>query len=239
MTSIPAPAQQDEFYSVKIGERQVSYYLRPAQEPGKPILFILHGHGFGAQPSQFRGPNWNVVCPMDHFGEHNFGSWYLGEQGDFFWLEAMKQIIAEARQRAGTGRLYFWGSSMGGYAAILHGYMNQATAVYANVPQTVLLGSHYSNSGMKQYFQPIFSDKQDSLYNDLKKVITTRSRTKYFLCFNQMEGSGRYFDEQGLPFVTHLHRLRQKMYLEVRPTDAHGKNHGVSEAIALFNKFNE
>lgn len=110
-----------------------------------------------------------------------------------------------------------------------------ARAIYANVPQTVLLGSKYSENGMEKYFSYIISSP-DNKYNDLKKVLRKRTSCKYFLCFNQLEGSD-YFSEQGLGFISHMHSMKQPMYVEVRPQSAHKKNHGVSEVINLFKKF--
>jgi len=225
-----------EKLEVLVGKRVVHYHLTRAMESNRPILIILHGHGFVKSPAQFRSPNWNVVCPIDNFGVNNWGSWFLGEQGDFFWLDAMKAIIDSVREKTGRGKLFFWGSSMGGYGALLHGRLNQATAVYANVPQTWLLGSNYSEGGQIKYFEPIFGDRIENKYNDLKYLFESRSRTKYFLCFNQLE-RGRYFSQQGLAFVEKLDELQQPFYLEVRPIQAHGKNHGISESIGLFNKY--
>ena len=221
--------------SISHNGRTFFYYLSKATEKNKPIIFILHGHGFVDTPSQFKSDNWNVVCPMDNYGLENKGSWFLGENGDYFWLQAMEAILKIVREETGTGRLYFWGSSMGGYASLLYGYKLNATAVYANVPQTHLLGSQYSSNGMERFFSAVFESAHDE-YNSLIKVFKTRSRTKYFMCFNQLEGSN-YFSEQALPFITHLHSLKQPLYLEVRPTSSHGKNHGVSEAINLFKKY--
>lgn len=69
----------------------------------------------------------------------------------FFWIDAMREILAAVRTRAGTGRLYFFGSSMGGYGSLVHGHLLHAAAVYANVPQTWLLGSSYSDGGVKKF----------------------------------------------------------------------------------------
>ena len=52
---------------------------------------------------------------------------------------------------------------MGGYGALLHGARFGATAVYANVPQVQLLGSKYSENGMKKHFEPIL-DKDGPLW---------------------------------------------------------------------------
>lgn len=227
---------ETEKHQLTMGSRTIDYYFTPAESPNRPILIILHGQGYVERPSQFQSPLWNVVCPIDNFGYNGMGCWFLGERGDFFWLDAMKLIIQEVREKSGSGRLHFWGSSMGGYGGLVHGKLNNATAVYANVAQTHLLGSTYSERGSKVYFEPIFGDVVESRFNDLKVLFQTRSRTKYFLCFNQLE-RGNYFAEQGLAFVSQLNSIRQKFYLEVRPLEAHGKNHGVSEALALFRKY--
>ncbi|MCK2042177.1 hypothetical protein KZO83_05700 [Chromohalobacter sp. TMW 2.2308] len=220
---------------VEVAGRVFCFYFSPAQDLDKPILFIFHGHGYNSSPSAFKSPNWNVVCPLDGYGYNGLGSWFLGEQGNLFWLEAMPKILSYVRERSGEGGLFMWGSSMGGYASILYGHLLGARAVYANVPQTVLLDSKYSDNGMFKYFSYIFGGGY-SKYNDLKEVLKKRTSCKYFLCFNQLEGSD-YFGEQGLNFISHLHSFKQPMYVEVRPQSAHGKNHGISEAIALFKKY--
>jgi len=226
----------ENIYIMEYGKRSIEFKFTKAQEHNKPILFILHGHGHTGEPSKFKSPNWNVVCPMDKFGVNNLGSWYLGENGDLFWIDAMKELVSWVKKECGVGHLYFWGSSMGGYASIVHGRLNHATAVYANVPQTLLLGSQYEKNGMYKFFAPIFGDHIQEKFNNLNILFSERSRTKYFLCFNQLE-SGNYFEEQGLKFVAHLNKLKQKFYLEVRPISSHGKNHGVSESINLFKKY--
>ena len=227
-----------EEISIDASGRKFRYYLSKAKVPEKaPILVIFHGHGYGAEPAKFRAENWNVVCPIDQFGVLEWGSWYLGQMGDYFWLNAFPSILEDVRNRCGGGgALYCWGSSMGGYAAILHGTINRAKAIYANVPQTRLLGSTYSNQGMEKYFAPIFGENEDRRYNDLRSLFKAPRKTTYFLCFNQLEPGG-YFAEQGLKFISHLQATGTKFYLEVRPISAHGKNHGVSETIRLFNKF--
>nr|WP_067295800.1 alpha/beta hydrolase [Marinobacterium profundum] len=222
---------------IEVSGRNFVFYFTPAQDKDKPILFIFHGHGYSSTPSGFKSPNWNVVCPMDNYGYEGLGSWYLGESGDLFWVDAMAEILRYVREYAGNGRLYMWGSSMGGYASILYGHLLGARAIYANVPQTLLLGSKYSCNGMFKFFSPIFNGNEQSEYNDLKKILILRTSCKYFLCFNQLEGSN-YLSEQGLDFITHLHSFKQPMYVEIRPQSAHGKNHGVSEAISLFKKYN-
>jgi hypothetical protein len=68
---------------------------------------------------------------------------------------------------------------MGGYGSLVHGHLLHAAAVYPNVPQAWLLGSSYSDGGVKKYFEPIFGNFNLE-FNDLKKFFKTRARTKYF-----------------------------------------------------------
>lgn len=146
----------------------------------------------------------------------------------------MRKIVQRLRDQ-GTRDVYFWGSSMGGYGALLHGYLNHAKAIYANIPQTRLLGTSYSDNGMKKYFEKIFGVNVGKC-NDLRAVISKDVGCYYFLCFNQLEKND-YFAEQCLPFVLHLNSIGAPMYLEVRPLDSHSKNHGIGETISLFERF--
>lgn len=227
--------EEQTLHTIDVCGFSINFYLSRAIEKNKPIIFILHGQGFNEQPAKFRSPTWNVVCPIDNFGTENLGSWFIGYKECKFWLDAMPMILAMVREITGTGRLYFWGSSMGGYGALLHGYKLNARAIYANIPQTVLLGSKYALNGASKYFEPLVNGVEDP-YNDLKKIICKRNSTKIYLCFNQLEGSD-YFSEQGLNFIQHLHSFKQHMYVEIRPLSSHGKNHGISETINLFKKF--
>lgn len=147
----------------------------------------------------------------------------------------MAEILDIVRSRAGTGYLAFWGSSMGGYAAILHGDRLGAGFVYANVPQTHLYNTTFGVRN-KNFFDSIFSDKE-TIYNNLIDCIRVRrSHLTFFLCFNVLE-SGNYFAEQGLPFIGHLDSLKWPFYAELRPEKKYCKNHGIGESISLFKKF--
>lgn len=221
-------------HTFDVAGREIEYFCKPAKRANAPVLFILHGHNHAAAPSSFRSEEYHVVCPMDRFGVNQAGSWWLGEDGDFFWIEAMATLVKAFRD-SGAEDVYFWGSSMGGWGAILHGYLNNAKAVYANIPQTVLLGSSYAEkAGMKKYFQRIPGDRLGE-FNDLKDVVR-ENRCEYFLCFNLLEKHD-YFKEQGLAFVSHLNEIGARFYLEVRPQDSHGKNHGIQESVGLFERY--
>lgn len=138
--------------------RTIRWYLRKSAIANTPLMLVFHGNGFVEQPARFANPNWNVLCPMDDFGYERMGCWYLGEDGDFFWLDATAAILDEARKECGQGRLYCWGSSMGGYASLLYGYLHNAFAVYSCIPQTWLHGSSWGLAN-KKALDPIFGGK--------------------------------------------------------------------------------
>lgn len=165
-------------HELKIDNRIFKYYFTPALSPQKPCICILHGHGYATNQCHFKYPNWNVICPIDNFGYEQMGSWYLGEDNNFFWIDAMKSIIQEVYNQYDIGSLSFWGSSMGGYAALVHGYLFHAKCIYANIPQTYLLGSDYSNSGMEKYFRKIGDDLKE--FNDLKKLFKYKTKKSIF-----------------------------------------------------------
>lgn len=121
--------------------RKLYYVIRLAKDPKNArTLFILHGHQHNAKASSFTDENWNVVCPIDNFGYEQCGSWWLGENNDFFVKELMLRLIEKVKEITGGHRLYFWGSSMGGYGAILYGLLTGAEAIFAHIPQTKLIG---------------------------------------------------------------------------------------------------
>ena len=229
----PAALPQSSARELICGTRCITWYLKKAQIPNAPILVVLHGQGYNAQPAKFTSPNWNVVCPMDNFGWEKAGSWFLGENGDFFWLEAISNIIDQVRSECGAGRLYFWGSSMGGYGALLHGYLHNAYAVYASVPQTHFYGTAYGLAN-KKYFDPIFNGKE-YIYNNLVDIITTRHRTLYFMAFSGLE-AGNYILEQCLPLISQFSRIKQRYYLEIYPTRKHQRHHTLAQSLEVLKR---
>lgn len=203
--------------SLRINGRNFSYIYRPGN-PKQPLLVVLHGHSKSPRPSKLKSESFNVLCPVDSFGLKGYGSWYLGENSDFFWLEAMPEIIKSVY--SGT-EVYFVGSSMGGYGAILHGIVNKATGIYANIPQTKLIGSTYAQQGMEPYFRYIFGDNPDAKFNDLKNLIDSHVST-YFDITALRWDKEQYLQQQILQFVDLLTSHAIDFSLEVFQGEGHG-----------------
>lgn len=221
--------------------REIIYYSSDADKPNSPILVIFHGAGFNTVPAKFKSNEFNVIALMDTFGYEGKGCWYLGEKGDIFWIEAIKALIEILKNKYQTNKILFWGSSMGGYAAILHGYLNNVTAVYANIPQTRLLGSTYISHGkvdgvsMQRCIEyAILNDS--SPYNDLSNILVEKTDTIFFMTYNQLEGLN-YLSEQGFPFLRKMHGIRQRFYLEIHPQSQHSIIYNIAESLDLFRKY--
>ena len=132
--------------------RKFLYYLNLATNTAPeaaPTLIVFHGWN-GAASNQISGerglgdPDWNTVFPLDYFGFNRMGSWYLGENGDYFVVDFIDRMIEELRSELGfSGEFYTYGSSMGGFGAALHGIRHKVPAMVLDIPQTCLLGNVY------------------------------------------------------------------------------------------------
>jgi hypothetical protein len=222
--------------------RAMPFIVRPARKPSKArTLVILHGHGSNKQFAKFRSHEWNVICPLDRYGVDGHGTWWLGEGGDHFVLRLLHRIIAQVRAELGgdTG-LYFYGSSMGGYGAILHGLLLGARAIYADVPQTRLRGSMYSDRTLARFFAAV-RGPQDGPYDDLAVMLKSYQPAEspvFFLSFNRFDHP-RYLAEQCRHFITACDRLSFNYHLEIHPVRGHGKLKTVAESVILFDEYDD
>ncbi len=229
------------------GKQKLFYRFTPSSiNPiGSPLFIILHGHGTRAA-TRMSKKGWNVLAPIDHFGHKYNGSWYLGEDGDFFVKELLQKLIKKiSSDYQCAENIYFYGSSMGGFGAILHGILCNARAVYANVPQIKLLKTTYSERSMKTSFSPIFSsEKKPEEENDLTHILSKYKNKKklplFFLCENAVASKGsheNYLQEHTNYFVHKCDEYGLPYHLELLPKSGHDKNYGLNEVLEKFNLF--
>lgn len=223
--------------------KQMFFRLTPAKvnPESSPIFLLLHGHGTTSRATYYAEKNWNVIAPVDNFGYKGKGSWWLGENGDGVTSELLVQVVSKSKILLGSSDgiiLCIYGSSMGGYGAIVNAKKLNAKAVYANVPQIKLLGSTYSELGMKPNFEAVLGDNPGHIYNDLSEYIKTVNGDLplFFLCENRF-GQRNYLKEQAMSFIAALEKLGSNYHLEIVPTSGHNKNLGIREVKALFEKY--
>lgn len=221
--------------------RKMYYQFTPAKEPNNaPLLVILHGHTFNAKPSKYKNEDWNVLCPIDNFGVNNAGSWWLGENGDFFVKDLLHALIFKIRKDINSNKgLFLWGSSMGGYGALLHGMLLDAKAIYANIPQIKLLGSSYSEKNMKKFFEPIFGTDKNSIFNDVTNflnILKPQDNPLFFLVQSRFDYKN-YLEEQGLHFFQKSKDNEINISFEIVPENGHKVFYTIDESVKKIEKY--
>jgi hypothetical protein len=209
-------------------------------EPLKaPTMMLLHGHG-STNPSRFRDPKWNSIAPIDFFGVEGLGSWWIGENGGTNTIQLLDEVVEKCAIMMNCSRIenmFIYGSSMGGFGALLHGHRFNAKAVYVNVPQIQLLGTTYSEGGMNKFFSGVINEK-NSNFNDLATLLEDKdlNHPLYFLCENRF-GYHNYRKEHINRFLQMLEDLELNYHLEIIPTRGHNKNRGINEVKNLFEQY--
>jgi len=219
---------------------QLNYRLNLSENPiGCPLFIVLHGHGSHSTKFQYDG--WNILSPYDNFAFNNKGSWWLGENGDFFVKDLLQKLIKEVSEKYKCeNNIYFYGSSMGGYGAILHGILSNARAVYANVPQIQFSSTYFLF--FNENFESIFGKdkalpKEENLLNYLN---TEDDFPIFFLCENMIEESKHlknYLQENSLMFFNRCYKYQLKIHLELLPFEGHTKNYGLKEVLQKFERY--
>lgn len=236
-----------------------------------PILICFYGWGgnsggFEAESNWYtRYPNWNVVKPLDRFGYRKNGSWYLGENCNFFLLKLIEKMVDEIRNQYNlAGDLFTYGSSMGGFGALIHGLRLKVNAIAVNVPQVRLIGTHYlrRNESTKKILESIFGtelsyfsyeevlqslaigENPELIYSDATLLLNKDNPEKnpvFFISQTRFDSPGEnlYFKEHCLHLIQKLVDLGCNFELFVEPKAGHYTIRSAAQAIELFEKYSE
>jgi pimeloyl-ACP methyl ester carboxylesterase len=246
--------------------RKFLYYVNLANNAPNtaPTLIVFHGWN-GAASNQINGerglgdPGWNTVFPVDYFGFNRMGSWYLGENGEYFVIDFVDRMIAELRNELGlAGAIYTYGSSMGGFGAVFHGIRHRVPVMVLDIPQTCLLGNVYgryhaqklrkvfgddvveavnsvgtldSDPGVRRYFD--LSTLIGEANEDYKPVVYIKQSR-----FDESDGGGgnSYYQQQTHRFVGALAEKEIPFRLMVDNVNAHKTTWNLWDAMKLISK---
>lgn len=239
--SLPSPGQESTGTLTDGAGHELPYVIRLAPDPTNArTLVILHGRGANTRAARFVDPNWNIICPLDRYGERNCGSWWLGENGDFFVAAMLHELVRSFREALGTDQgLYMWGSSMGGYGAILHGTLLRARAIYAHIPQIRLRGTDYTDGRNKPVYDAVLGDRVNHRFADLARFVAARPRKGlplYFLSQNRFDYKG-YLQQHCFHFVQACQKADLAYGLRIDPIDGHVLYRKIAETVTLFDEF--
>jgi hypothetical protein len=238
--TVPAVPEGCDCVEDDAGHR-LPYLLRPAADPASArTLVVLHGRGANVQPAKFASEDWNVLCPLDCYGRGGRGSWWLGEGGDFFVARMLHRLVRSVRRQLGGDRgLYFWGSSMGGYGAILHGTVLRAHAVYAHIPQIRLRGTDYTDGRNKPLYDAVLGERARHPYIDLGAFVAKRRPSEvplFFLNQNRFDYK-LYLEQHCLHFIEACNRSGHAYGLNIDPYPGHRLYRKIAEGVARFDEF--
>jgi hypothetical protein len=188
---------KDLLYVEDANKRKLFYRFTPAALISNfvPLIVILDEKAKD-EVAHFEHKMWNVLTPVDDFGYKNRGSCWLGEDGDFFVKDLLQKLIHEiAEEYECEDHIYLYGSSMGGYGAILHGILCKANAVYASTPHIRLYSTNNTHPEMKSFYDSIF-DNTLSKEKDLSNFLnSTDAFPVFYLCDDGNDDASSIKDE--------------------------------------------
>lgn len=244
------------------GKRLPFAVIRAEDPRNAPLLVAFHGWtgGLNVQRdfSSMISPahadafpsNWNILLPQDRYGYARCGSWWLGEKGNLFMPRLLDDMIETVRQRIGfNGQIYTFGTSMGGFGAILHGLRWRARAICANVPQIRLLGTELDRrlidfvfgAGNRERLEAGDSDpalaelaRYADAINFLDPSLSRRDLPTFHIVQARHDVTPRYARDQCFHLINRLLDVDADFELHVHPEASHREYIGALEAIRWF-----
>ena len=228
---------EDLLYIEDDNKRKLFYHFTPATIASNfvPLIVILDEEG-RSQPTHFDYKMWNVLTPLDHFGYENKGSCWLGENGEFFVKDLLQKLIHKiAEEYECEDHIYLYGSSTGGYGAILHGMLCKANAVYAYAPRIRLQKTDNTDTKMKQFYNAIFAQTV-SKENDLTHFLNSNASFPiFYLCNDGTDNENTLADETAY-FVDACKKYDIKVHLDFCPNLENNEIEVLKEVLDFFER---
>lgn len=228
---------EDLLYIEDTNKRKLFYRFTPSLISSNfvPLIVILDGEE-STKSLHFEYKMWNVLTPLDNFGYENKGSCWLGEKGDFFVKDLLQELISQISQDYECeDHVYLYGSSQGGYGAILHGILCKANAVYAQAPQIRLLDTKQSDTQAKQFYTSIFSETI-STENDLSNFLNARDSFPIFYLCDTVESAESTLEDETAYFVDACKKYKIKFHLDSCPKSEDDENHNLKKVLDMFER---
>lgn len=163
----------------------------------------------------------NKLFILDDFGDDRRGEYYLGEAPDFKVEIAVKELIDKYIFLHNIEKVYFIGSSKGGFAAINFGTMYDNSKIIVGAPQ-FYLGRYLSSDAYKTTFYSMKLDEQwvnflnEKLINQLMKASTN---IEIYIHYSPNEHT---YQEHIKDLITVLEKYNIKFYEDIQSYTNHG-----------------
>lgn len=116
------------------------HYLLQTNRRSDTLVVCFSGFGNGGAAkynyiNTLKSVNANKLFILDNFGYNHQGSYYLGEQGDFFLPNMVISLIKKVQKERKINHVVMVGSSKGGSAALFYSIKMEAEACIIGAPQ--------------------------------------------------------------------------------------------------------
>jgi hypothetical protein len=168
-----------------------------------PLIVILDD-----EATHFEHKMWNVLTPVDHFGDGN--------------NNLLQELIGKiAEEYECEDHIYLYGSGMGGYRAILHGILCGANAVYADAPRIRSQQTSDSDTSTKE--------------NDLTHFLNaTDTFPVFYLCENE-NADGNSLEDETVYFADACKKHGIKVHLDFCPK-SEDETQVIKEVLGFFER---
>ena len=209
-------------------EKPIKYMYFPSDSPYLIVTFSgFSRKGMGARYNyikSFHSIDANKLFILDNYGPDGVeGSYYLGENEDFFIDRAVTALIKKTATEKGieNKNIITAGSSKGGYAAIYQGLKNNFGYCVVGAPQIYL--ADYLQEVKMEYIDYIMGDHRPETQKEMNAFVTnflnTDIKTRFFIHISKND---HHYKNHILPFVKLLDAYHIPYELDL----AEYKNHG-------------
>lgn len=183
---------------IRCGQKQYDR-LKYLHFKGKSKTLIVSFSGFGGEgPARYNYVNTlqetdaHRLFILDDFGYKKQGSYYLGENGDWFLPEMVCDLIRKIKTENRIDHLVMIGSSKGGTAALFYGVELEAEACIIGAPQ-YFIGDYLNTEDHRPILQGIMGDTSAASIRKLNAVVQDRicraedRRLKVYIHYSPLE----------------------------------------------------
>lgn len=129
------------FYARQKTYQGIRYVFRNGGRESDALVVVFSGFSKMGKPPRYnyaetlRDLRVHQLFVLDDTGYNKAGSYYLGENGNWFVPDLVCELIEKVRRECGAKKLIAAGSSKGGTAALLYGLKTGADVIVSGAPQ--------------------------------------------------------------------------------------------------------
>ncbi|WP_018750724.1 serine aminopeptidase domain-containing protein [Paenibacillus sanguinis] len=223
----------------KNGNRTLRYLFSKAKSSVLIVIFSgFSGENERPKYNYIRSLNnirTNKLFILDNFGYGNRGTYYLGENNDFYVEKSVDELIEIIKKKYGITKTVFLGSSKGGTSALYFGTKHEADYIIAGAPQ-YYIGSYLKADWHSKILKGIMGDTKEVSINFLNTLLPQaisegNTKTKIYLHYSVND---RYtYQEHVLDLIKDINN---KGYTLIEDIQSYKNHNDVAKSFPIFMK---